>query len=170
MPIKGEIWVAIQLIKKHHESTYNCKSLNKRDFFPQMIKLRSNFSDRFWRGLPREDVPDALLLVPLGQHAGRRAREPRVRRRPPDRGTLQRHRRRPRRALQTGLGFRATYRILHLKLVQGDWTGSMSRRNWIEPSRARSGHQISCCLVSFHFMCEIPSGRPVVRTSSWATL
>ena len=28
-------------------------------------------------------------------------------------------------------------------------------------SRARSGNQLSCCLVSLHFLCDILSGRPV---------
>ena len=41
----------------------------------------------------------------------------------------------------------------------------MSHRKWREgkqqPSRARSGNQLSCCLVSLHFLCDIPSGRPV---------
>ena len=41
----------------------------------------------------------------------------------------------------------------------------MLHRKWREtkqqPSRARSGHQISCCLVSLHFLCDILSGRPV---------
>ena len=43
----------------------------------------------------------------------------------------------------------------------------MSHRKWREtkqqPSRARSGHQISCCLVSLHFLCDtdILSGCPV---------
>ena len=35
----------------------------------------------------------------------------------------------------------------------------MSHWKWREtkqqPSRARSGHQISCCLVSLHFLCDI---------------
>ena len=37
----------------------------------------------------------------------------------------------------------------------------MSHRKWREgkqqPSRARSGHQLSCCLVSLHFLCDILS-------------
>ena len=41
----------------------------------------------------------------------------------------------------------------------------MLHRKWREskwqPSRARSGHQLSCCLVSLHFLCDILSGRPV---------
>ena len=41
----------------------------------------------------------------------------------------------------------------------------MSHRKWREtkqkPSRARSGHQISCCLVYLHFLCNILSGHPV---------
>ena len=43
----------------------------------------------------------------------------------------------------------------------------MLHRKWREskqqPSRARSGHQISCCLVSLHFLCDtdILSGCPV---------
>ena len=48
----------------------------------------------------------------------------------------------------------------------------MSHRKWREskqqPSRARSawsGNQLSCCLVSLHFLCDILSGRPVIRTS-----
>ena len=35
----------------------------------------------------------------------------------------------------------------------------MAHRKWREtkqqPSRARSGHQIRCCLVSLHFLCDI---------------
>ena len=35
----------------------------------------------------------------------------------------------------------------------------MSHWKWREtkqqPSRARSGHQIRCCLVSLHFLCDI---------------
>ena len=35
----------------------------------------------------------------------------------------------------------------------------MSRWKWretkLQPSRARSGHQISCCLSSLHFLCDI---------------
>ena len=42
----------------------------------------------------------------------------------------------------------------------------MSHRKWREskqqPSRARSGNQLSCCLVSLHFLCDILLGRPVV--------
>ena len=34
------------------------------------------------------------------------------------------------------------------------------RENKQDPSRARSGHQLSCCLVSLHFLCDILSGRP----------
>ena len=38
-------------------------------------------------------------------------------------------------------------------------------RKWREtkkqPSRARSGNQLSCCLVSLLFLCHILSGRPV---------
>ena len=41
----------------------------------------------------------------------------------------------------------------------------MSHRKWGEtkqqPSKARSGHQISCSLVSLHFLCDILSGPPV---------
>ena len=41
----------------------------------------------------------------------------------------------------------------------------LSYRKWREtkqqPSRNRSGHQISCCLVSLHFLCAILSSRPV---------
>ena len=44
----------------------------------------------------------------------------------------------------------------------------MSHRKWREtkqqPSRARSGHQLSCCLVSLHFLCDILSGRHVTPT------
>ena len=43
----------------------------------------------------------------------------------------------------------------------------MSHRKWREskqdPSRARSGNQPSCCLVSLHFPSDILSGRPVVN-------
>ena len=41
----------------------------------------------------------------------------------------------------------------------------MSHRKWREakqqPSRTRSGNQISCCLVSFPFLCDILSTGPV---------
>ena len=41
----------------------------------------------------------------------------------------------------------------------------MSRRKWREskqqPSIARSGHEIGCCLVSLHFLCDILSPCPV---------
>ena len=33
-----------------------------------------------------------------------------------------------------------------------------------DPSRARSGNQISCCLVSLHFLCGILTTHPVCRT------
>ena len=29
------------------------------------------------------------------------------------------------------------------------------RKTKLQPSKARSGHQISCCLVSLHFLCDI---------------
>ena len=29
------------------------------------------------------------------------------------------------------------------------------RETKLQPSRARTGHQISCCLVSLHFLCDI---------------
>ena len=35
------------------------------------------------------------------------------------------------------------------------------RETMQQPSRARSGHQISCCLVSLHFLCDILSTGPV---------
>ena len=42
----------------------------------------------------------------------------------------------------------------------------MSHRKWRstkqQPSRARAGYQISCCLLSLHFLCDILSGGPVV--------
>ena len=34
-------------------------------------------------------------------------------------------------------------------------TGKKWRETKQQPSRARSGHQISCCLVSLHFLCDI---------------
>ena len=42
----------------------------------------------------------------------------------------------------------------------------MSHRKWREtkqkPGRARSGHQLSCCLVpSLHFLCDILTSHPV---------
>ena len=41
----------------------------------------------------------------------------------------------------------------------------LPNRKWREtkqqPSRARSGHQTSCYLVSLHFLCDILSGHPV---------
>ena len=48
------------------------------------------------------------------------------------------------------------------------FTGRLARmphRKWRstkqQPSRAGSGHHISCCLVSLHFLCDILSSRPV---------
>ena len=45
----------------------------------------------------------------------------------------------------------------------------MSHRKWREnkqqPSRARAGYQISCCLLSLHFLCDILSGGPVSALS-----
>ena len=42
----------------------------------------------------------------------------------------------------------------------------MSHRKWREtkqqPSRARSGHQMSGCLVALHFLCDIQAGDPVL--------
>ena len=44
-------------------------------------------------------------------------------------------------------------------------TGWLSHRKWRktkqQPSRASSGHQLSCCLVSLHFLWDILSGRHV---------
>ena len=43
----------------------------------------------------------------------------------------------------------------------------MSHGKWREtkqhPSRARSGNQISCCLVYLHFLCNILSTGPVQK-------
>ena len=47
---------------------------------------------------------------------------------------------------------RLLYRVTHRK-----WRESKQ-----QPSRARSGNQLSCCLVSLHFLCDILTGRPVV--------
>ena len=45
----------------------------------------------------------------------------------------------------------------------------MSYRKWRstqqQPSRARAGYQISCCLLSLHFLCDIVSGGPVQRSA-----
>ena len=45
------------------------------------------------------------------------------------------------------------------------WLDRMLLRKWRETkqqtSRARSGHQISCCLVSLRYLCDILSGHPV---------
>ena len=45
----------------------------------------------------------------------------------------------------------------------------MSHRKWREskqqPSRSRSGNQLSCCLVSLDFLCDILSGGPVIKTA-----
>ena len=46
----------------------------------------------------------------------------------------------------------------------------MSHRKWREtkqqPSRARSGHKISSCLVSLLFLCDIPSSHAVDQKCS----
>ena len=34
-----------------------------------------------------------------------------------------------------------------------------------QPNRARSGNQISCCLVSIHFLCDILSTGPVLASA-----
>ena len=64
--------------------------------------------------------------------------------------------------------FRQKCQVIFNPNFGGPCTGRldrMSRRKWREtkqqPSRAGSGHQISCCLVSLHFLCDILSGRPV---------
>ena len=45
------------------------------------------------------------------------------------------------------------------------WPDRMSHRKWretkMQPSRARPGHQISCCLVALYFLCDILLDRPV---------
>ena len=49
--------------------------------------------------------------------------------------------------------------------------GKMSHRKWSEtkqqPSRAMSGHQLSCRLVCLHFLCDIPSSHAVVNLRSF---
>ena len=46
------------------------------------------------------------------------------------------------------------------------WPNGMWHRKWREtkqqPGRARSGNQISCCLVTLHFLCVIPFGHAVL--------
>ena len=52
------------------------------------------------------------------------------------------------------------------------WPSGMLHKKWREtnqePSRVRSGHQISCCLVSLHFLCDIPFGHAVLCGSNSA--
>ena len=52
-------------------------------------------------------------------------------------------------------------------MILNRYTGQpdrMSHRKWREikqqPSRARQGQEISCCIVALHFLCDILSGRP----------
>ena len=46
----------------------------------------------------------------------------------------------------------------------------MSQWTWREtkqhPSRVRSGHQVSCCLISLHFRCDILAPIPVYHNPS----
>ena len=66
-------------------------------------------------------------------------------------------------------------RTISLKRLEGDWSAAagssgcarhctvivarMSHWKWRktkqQPSRAKAGHQISCCLVSLYFLCDI---------------
>ena len=47
----------------------------------------------------------------------------------------------------------------------------MSHWKWretkLQPSRARSGNQISCCLVALHFLCDILAQITVVYFQGW---
>ena len=52
----------------------------------------------------------------------------------------------------THVSDKAVYRVSHRK-----WRETKHQH----PSRARSGHQISCWLVSLHLLCDILTGRPV---------
>ena len=52
------------------------------------------------------------------------------------------------------------YTPLHFsKITTTVIVARMSHWKWretkLQPSRARSGHHISCCLVSLHFLCDI---------------
>ena len=57
--------------------------------------------------------------------------------------------------------------------VQGDCTGCRTAK-WRETkqqlSRARIGNQLSCCLFSLHFLCDILSGRIVLMYVAEETL
>ena len=41
------------------------------------------------------------------------------------------------------------------------------RENKQHPSRVRSGHQVSCCLISLHFRCDILAPIPVHTESKY---
>ena len=62
----------------------------------------------------------------------------------------------------------AIYPILTVSTVIG---ARMSHWKWREtkrqPSRARSGRQISCCLVSLHFLCDILAPITVQGQKFW---
>ena len=70
-------------------------------------------------------------------------------------------------SLVENVGARAPF-MLQLSSIQGDLTecrtgnGEKLSSNQAEPGQPLgSAHQISCCLVSLHFLCDTLSGRPV---------
>ena len=58
-----------------------------------------------------------------------------------------------------------TSNILETRHVCTGIGARMSQWKWREtkqhPSRVRSGHQVSCCLISLHFRCDILAPIPV---------
>ena len=65
----------------------------------------------------------------------------------------------------------------HITLKQNLYTerpDRISHRKWRETkqqqSRARSGNEISCCLVFLYFLCEIPSSHVLARACNTALI
>ena len=89
---------------------------------------------------------------PLGRHPGAR-QEGHLRRRA-RRLLAHRDRPHPDHAAQNG-----AYAARHVRITHTGPPDRMSHRKWRspkqQPSRARAGYQISCCLLSLHFLCDI---------------
>ena len=60
----------------------------------------------------------------------------------------------------------AGYRCIVIVARMSHWKWRESK---VQPGRVRSGHQISCCLVSLHFLCDIlaPISRYSMRVNTF---
>ena len=56
---------------------------------------------------------------------------------------------------QTTQGHMGDIKELRSTVISARMSHWKWRETKLQPSRARSGHQISCCLVSLHFLCDI---------------